>query len=127
MSRTAKLCVDKKVCNLILDTISAVAAFFPIEVPTNVEDLLNQHAASEDSSVLLSDSFIRQQMYQFKMLTWPERLTLFREITLPPSEYILEKYEKKSLLWLPFLYVYRITMAFVGKYKPPVSSIEDHT
>jgi hypothetical protein len=96
-------------------------------VPTNVEDLLNQHAASEDSSVLLSDSFIRRQMYQFKMLTWPERLALFREIALPPSEYILEKYEKKSLLWLPFLYVYRITMAFVGKYKNPGSSIEDHT
>jgi hypothetical protein len=112
-SRTANLCVDKKVCNLILDTISAVTTFFPIDVPIDVMDKLNQHASAEDSSILLSSSSIRRQVYEFSMLAWPARLVLLKEITLPPSKYILEKYKKKSLLWLPFLYVYRIARAIV--------------
>ncbi len=107
-------CVDKKICALVLDSLQAAGCWFPVSLPDFVSDRLRNASAEPSASLLRQGRLgpILQDLVAIEGLG--HKLTLAREIAFPPADYVLQKYDKASRWWLPWLYVRRATAWLIG-------------
>jgi hypothetical protein len=94
----------------------AARRVFPIAAPGWALSALSAHESAREALARdLGVSPWRDRIQAFRVLpTWAERAQLLREHLLPPPEYVMARYGRRSTLVLPALYLHR---AFGGAWR----------
>ena len=104
------LATEKKLSNVCLDGLLKSRDGFKTRLPENILEILRRQGKNDPVQV---DDFTSAWKYHMKnyqtMPGWKERFCLLREYLLPPSEYMLAKYNRRNKLWLPVLHVMRLS------------------
>lgn len=87
-------------------------------IPDRVIDALNNHASTDPFHAMQNGS---RWIFYFRIFQsmpgWTERLCFLLENLLPPSEYMLVKYNRKNIFWLPILYILRLAGGLTKVFK----------
>ncbi len=105
----AALAFERNICGSCINSIQAAKQFFPLAVPPDVETQLVRVAAEEPFKP--GQNMKRWQYYQevFKEVDgWRGKARLLREHFVPSPDYMMTKYQPKSRLALPYLYIHRV-------------------
>jgi len=107
--RFLQLAAERSICGSCKHSLDAANEFFPLAVPDEIKAGLEQGAASE--AFKPGAEMKRWQYYAqvFKSTRGVGNKTrLIREHFLPSADYLMEKYQTRNRLALPFLYVHRV-------------------
>jgi hypothetical protein len=107
--KLVRLAAERGVTATCLEGLLAAESAFPTRAPTAV---LAELAASETprEAVVrrLGMSPWRDRIRELRLLpTWSERARLLKQWLVPPAEYVMSKYDSRSMFLLPALYVRR--------------------
>ena len=108
-SMLADLASQKEVSVLVQQTLHSVGESFPFDAPATFLRRLSLGKTSQAARLLLHPSPIQRLRSDFLALdSLRDKLTLVSEILFPGPDYMLERYDKRSYLWLPWLYLIRL-------------------
>jgi hypothetical protein len=92
--------------------IAAARARFGTRVPTVLQSFLDRAREHSEPTAVFLDAGRRQVDILVSDLGalggWRARALLLRQHVFPPSEYVFEKYGRRSRAWLPWLYARRV-------------------
>jgi len=107
-ARVASLARTKNIAEFCIDGLSATREAFNTNIPTETIAALASAARNEVASARrLRASGALWFFANLRALPWRQRIVLIKQVALPPSAYMVEKYQINSRLALPFLYGYR--------------------
>ena len=110
-----RLAVDKKVQEVCLTAIKKSYSCFANRSSAQLCHRLSLSAARDTSNQPLTNSNLALIVHDFCVLPSVGKLQLFKELFCPPSEELLARNKKKSLLWLPFLYFRQVVTGIVNR------------
>jgi len=100
---------DRNLCGTCFHSLRAAQQFFPVGIPDDIMDELEQ--AAEKEPFRPREEMKRWKYYHHVFKSVPGlrgKARLIREHFFPSSEYMMEKYNTTNRFSLPFLYVYRV-------------------
>ncbi len=105
-SAFARLALDTGVQDVCLEGIARSSKYFNTELSQEAMSLLSENSYSVAGTASLKNSYPGLVLDDLRYLkSWHDRVGLLRELLLPSSSELLMKYQKKSLVWVPWLYV----------------------
>ena len=117
-ARVASLARTKNIAEFCIDGLSATREAFNTNIPTETIAALASAARNEVASARrLRASGALWFFANLRALPWRQRIVLIKQVALPPSAYIVEKYQINSRLALPFLYGYRAVKGILKWFK----------
>ena len=100
---------DRAICGTCKHSLDAAIEFFPVAVPDDVMDGLEKAAESEPFK---PGEEMKRWQYYFQVFKSTRgignKARLIREHFFPSADYLMEKYQTRNRLALPFLYVHRV-------------------
>ncbi len=118
----AGLAVETGVEDVCLQGIASSAECFQTTLNRQAMELLSASSGITDDAKHKNSSYLSLMLDDLKYLTsWRDRFGLLRELLLPSAGELLRKYQKRSALWLPWLYVRYLVGGMVkrvGRGKP---------
>lgn len=94
-------------CTVCLDGLRRAGALLGTRIPAQAAGLL-EAGAGEMAAAYLSGGPLRWLATDLRALPdWRSRLRLLSEHAFPPGSYMLRRYERSSMVWLPALYLHR--------------------
>ncbi len=104
-SAFARLALDTGVQDVCLEGIARSREYFNTELSQEAMTLLSDTAYSVTGNASLKNSYLGLVLDDLKNLkSWRARYGLMHELLLPSAGELLRKYDKESLLWVPWLY-----------------------
>jgi hypothetical protein len=100
-----------KLAGLCVDGLRAARDAFGFEVPADVEAALDEASAGEPSRIYLERQVTKSDVLVSDLRSlpsWRARLRLLREHVLPPAAFIQERYQTRTRMLLPALYLHRL-------------------
>lgn len=117
-SRFSELAMEKKLSSISADGLLNSKIRFNTILAENILKFLQFEGANDPiQAVDLSSAWKYHLGNLHTMPGWAERFCFLREHLFPPSEYMLEKYNRQNKLWLPILYVSRFAGGFMKLFK----------
>lgn len=114
----ASLARTKNIAEFCIDGLSAAREAFNTNIPTETIAALASAARNEVASARrLRASGALWFFANLRALPWRQRIVLIKQVALPPSAYMVEKYQINSQLALPFLYGYRAVKGILKWFK----------
>lgn len=105
----ATLAEEKNICGSCMDSIEKTKLLFPINI--SKERLQGLIEGAKKERFKPHEKLKRWEYYYLSLKAVPgfrRKMQLLREHFLPSSNYIMEKYQTRNRLLLPFLYVHRV-------------------
>lgn len=100
---------ERSICGTCKHSLDAAGEFFPLLVPAEILAGLEKAAKNEPFKPGVQMKRWQYYLQVFKSTRGIGRKArLIREHFLPPGEYLMQKYQTRNRLALPFLYVYRV-------------------
>lgn len=104
---------QRSVTAICADGLLAARRAFATSLPDDLLDRLTpvgRGPGSEPSASLLTGgpTLARELLSDFRAITWPQRVRLFREHAFPPAQYMNAAYRTSSRALLPALYTHRL-------------------
>jgi Uncharacterised nucleotidyltransferase len=108
----------KNIAEFCIDGLSAAREAFNTNIPAETIAALASAARNQAASAhRLRASGAVWFFANLRALPLRQRITLIKQVALPPSAYMVEKYRIKSRLALPFLYGYRSVKGILKWFK----------
>ena len=108
LKRFAQLACDRRVRKICLDGLTKAQRYFGTSLQGDVLNTLAASGPPELSAQYLDLGRMHCLVKDIQSLpNWRDRLRLSKEHAFPPVDYMLEKYQVSSRVWLPALYLYR--------------------
>ena len=108
-SEFTTLARTKSIAEFCLDGLNAAREAFNTKIPAETISALQAAARNEAASAqrLRASEAIWFFANLRALPDWRQRIALIKQVALPPSAYMMEKYQINNRLALPFLYGYR--------------------
>ena len=109
------LVIKKGLCDICLDGLHQARICFDTTIPEPLENQLIESAATERFNRDIGNSRTSMAIANFRALPgWKEKGLFLKEHLFPDTGYMLNKYNTRNRLLLPFLYIDRL-MRGLGK------------
>ena len=102
------LATEKGICGICLDGLQQTAMTLNTGIPEEVISQLEEGASHEKYSTEMGESRLAMEISNLRALPgWKERVGLIKERIFPDTKYMLEKYDTRHRMLLPYLYLKR--------------------
>jgi len=118
-SEFSTLARTKGIAGFCLEGLNTAKEAFNAQIPNEIMGDLQTAARSETTNVqMLKASRAAWFLANLRALSgWRQRTALIKQAALPPSTYIMEKYQTSNRLALPFFYAFRLVNSVIKLFK----------